>query len=315
MSPERSYAKEVFETESQALSRLSALLTADFDHAVAAIVACKGRVVVSGMGKSGHIGRKIAATLSSTGTPAFFMHPAEALHGDLGMVGPGDVLLSISYSGETDELMRMVPYLRSRNICHICISGNPAAALPRHADWRLNVQVEKEACPLQLAPTASTTATLAMGDALAIAAMRIRGFEPQDFAAFHPGGSLGRRLLTTVAQLMRSENLPVVAASASTTELIHTLSKGRLGLVVVVENGLIAGIITDGDVRRGMERLEQQFFGQQAAALMTPNPVTVSPGARLVEAEALCHEKKIASLLVADAGRLLGIIQIYDMHP
>ncbi|TAE60294.1 MAG: KpsF/GutQ family sugar-phosphate isomerase [Bacteroidetes bacterium] len=313
MSLVRDLARQVFETESHAISRLSDLLTEEFDRAVECMLACKGRVVLSGVGKSGLIARKIAATLTSTGTPAFFLHPSEALHGDLGLLSPDDVFLSLSSSGETDELLRMSPYIQQLGVPHICIVGNVHSTLARHAQVVLDASVEAEACPLQLAPTASSTAALAMGDALAMTLMQLKGFRSEDFATFHPAGSLGRRLLMQVSQVMRTQDLPTLAPDTPVQQVIHCISAGRLGLAVVTVQGHITGIVTDGDVRRAMERRQEQFFTLLAADLMTPQPVCVAPELRLRDAEILMNQRKITSLLVAEAGKLTGILQIYDL--
>ncbi|MDX1907112.1 MAG: KpsF/GutQ family sugar-phosphate isomerase [Bacteroidia bacterium] len=306
-------ARDVLETEAQALQTLADRISPDFDRAVTLLDTCRGRILVTGMGKSGLIGRKIAATFSSTGAPAAFVHPAEALHGDLGMITAQDLVLSLSRSGETEELLRMVPYFQQLGLPHITLTGRPGSTLSRTADISLDVSVTREACPLQLAPTASTTATLAMGDALAVALMELRGFQPQAFATLHPGGNLGRRLLTHVGACMRTHDLPTLAPETPIHEVIHTISAGRLGLAVVTAGGDIAGIITDGDVRRAMERLHASFFQLQAADLMTPHPVCISPETRLPEAAGIMQQRKINSLLVSRHNRLLGVIQIYDL--
>ena len=295
-------ARKVFETEGNAVLQLGNKLTEDFPAAVEAIMNCSGRVVVSGMGKSGIIARKIVATFSSTGTPSIFLHPSEAIHGDLGMITSQDVFVALSKSGETDELLRLIPYIRAQGVPLICLVGKPASTLARRG-----------ACPLQLAPTASTTATLAMGDALAMTLMELRNFQPEHFAHLHPGGSLGRRLITTVRQLMRTQELPVLSPDDSIKQVIHSISAGRLGLVVIRQEGNILGIITDGDVRRAMERMEEQFFSLNASDLLIPNPVCISPETKAVEAEALMRQKKITSLLVTQEGKLQGVIQIYDL--
>lgn len=229
-------AREVFAIEAAAVGGLAARLDDQFSQSIEAMLAARGRIIVCGMGKSGIIGKKIAATLASTGTPAFFMHPGEALHGDLGMVAPEDVFLALSNSGETEELVKLLPFLRDNGNPCIAITGNPASTLARHAHCHLSVQIEREACPLQLAPTASTTATLAMGDALAVALMRARDFQPQDFARFHPGGSLGRRLLHRVREEMRSENLPLVGPDASAGQVLEVMTRGKLGIALVTSD-------------------------------------------------------------------------------
>lgn len=305
-------AQRVFEIEANEILKLSQRLTDDFAKAVEIILACKGKVIVSGMGKSGHIGRKIAATLASTGTPSFFIHPAEAFHGDLGMITSQDVFIGISNSGETEELIRLIPAIRRNGNPIIALCGNPQSTFVKNADLFLNIKVDKEACPLELAPTSSTTATLAMGDALAVALMEERGFQPENFAQFHPGGSLGRRLLTKVRDVMRKENLPFVGLQTSIQNLILTMTEGKLGLAIVVEQEKLVGIITDGDLRRGWQRfgsLENISISQ----IMTPSPKTISPNAMLSEAEQLMMQYKITSLIVVENQKPIGVIQVYGI--
>ena len=225
-------ARRTFQLEARAIEELAGNLTSDFEHAVQAILKAKGKTIVCGMGKSGHIGKKIAATLASTGTPSFFLHPAEAFHGDLGMIGEEDILILISYSGETEEILRLIPHLKEREIPIVAMTGNNTSTLAKNANYTLNVKVSAEACPLSLAPTASTTATLVMGDAIAIALMEQRGFKPDDFARFHPGGTLGKRLLGKVKEYTRYDNLPFVRFDANVREVIYKLAEGRLGLVL-----------------------------------------------------------------------------------
>ncbi len=306
-------ARKVLEIESQAILDLIPRVDASFTGAVELILCNTHRLVVTGMGKSGIIARKIAATFSSTGTPAVFLHPAEAIHGDLGMVSKGDLVLALSNSGETEELIRLIPYLQENQIPYIAFTGKITSTLAQYAQLVIDVSVEKEACPLQLAPTASTTASLAMGDALAMAVMEMKGFQPENFAGLHPGGNLGRRLLTRVHQVMRTQDLPVLLPDAEAPLVIHRISAGRLGLVVVEESGLIQGIVTDGDVRRAMEKHLGDFFSFKAADLMTASPLVISPEARLVEAELIMRERKVTSLLVAEGQHLQGVIQIYDL--
>ncbi|MBO1928027.1 KpsF/GutQ family sugar-phosphate isomerase [Thiomicrorhabdus sp. 6S2-11] len=303
-------AKRVFEIEAEAIANLSNQLDNDFSQAVEAILQTKGRVVICGMGKSGLIGKKIMATFASTGTPCFFMHPGEAFHGDLGMVAPDDVFLALSNSGETEEVIRLLPFLKDNGNILISMTGRPQSTLATNADYHLNIDVPQEACPHQLAPTSSTTATLAMGDALAVALMEARNFQPHQFARFHPGGSLGRKLLTRVKHEM-SESVPMVSKDAPMKEVIHSISVGRLGLCVV-ENG--AGIITDGDLRRHMEQDAANLMNKTAAEIMSPAPKTISAEARLSEAEELMNELKITALLVVEAEQIVGIIQIYDVN-
>lgn len=309
------FAKEVFRIEAKSISDLQKLIDQHFIKAVETILKSKGRVVISGVGKSGLIGRKIAATLASTGTPSLFMHPVEAFHGDLGMVKKEDVFVGISYSGETEELLKIIPFVKHMGIAFIGISGNPASTLARNSTHHLNVKVYKEACPLELAPTSSTTATLAMGDALAVALMKARDFRSEDFAQFHPGGSLGRRLLTTVENCMHKNNLPVVKPSDSVKQVINTMSSGRLGMAIVLDKQKVTGIITDGDLRRAMDKYTEKFFGLKAANLMTKNPKTISKDMKMAEAEDLMNQHKITSLIVTDkGGKLAGVAQIYSVN-
>ncbi len=307
------FAKEVFEIEAKSLTDLSKQLDGNFDLAIEAILKTKGRLVVSGVGKSGLIGRKISATFASTGTPSFFMHPVEAFHGDLGVVKKEDIFIGISYSGETEELLKLIPFIKANNIKFIGISGNPKSTLALNSDFHLNVKVYKEACPLELAPTSSTTATLAMGDALAVALMKARDFQPKDFAQFHPGGSLGKKLLTTVESCMFKKELPVVKLNDSIKQVINTMSSGRLGLAIVIDKNIIKGIITDGDLRRAMDKFTAKLFDMNASQIMTSNPRVISKNMMMAEAEELMNNHKITSLLVGDKGKLQGIVQIYSI--
>jgi arabinose-5-phosphate isomerase len=306
-------AKEVFQIESKAISDLAFNLDSHFEEAVESILSLKGKLIVSGMGKSGIIGSKIAATLASTGTPSFFLHPAEAYHGDLGMIEKDDMVLLISNSGETDEVLKLIPFLKEQGNITLSMSANPNSTLAKNTHYYLNISVEEEACPLQLAPTSSTTATLAMGDALAVVVMEKRGFKETDFAVFHPGGSLGRRLLTKVENVMKSDNLPLVKEESSITEVIQKISSARLGLVVVMNQDAIEGIITDGDIRRTMETSQNQFFQLSAKDLMTKNPKSIESKEKLALAQQRMTEEKVNSLLVIDNGLLVGIVQIYDI--
>ncbi|MDG6773639.1 KpsF/GutQ family sugar-phosphate isomerase [Thiomicrorhabdus sp. ZW0627] len=304
-------AKRVFDIEAEAVLHLKNLLDDDFNGSVEAILKTQGRVVICGMGKSGLIGKKIMATFASTGTPCFFMHPGEAFHGDLGMVAPDDVFLALSNSGETEEVIRLLPFLKDNGNVLISMTGRPESTLANNSDFHLNISVPQEACPHQLAPTSSTTATLVMGDALAVALMEARGFQPHDFARFHPGGSLGRKLLVRVKHEMTSANLPMIPSSATVTEVIHAMSEGRLGLCIVDQG---RGIITDGDLRRHMEQDPGEFMNKKAADLMATNPKTINSEARLNEAEEMMNQYKITSLLVQEAGEIVGVIQIYDLN-
>jgi len=306
-------AQEVFLIESEAIAGLSSNLTDDFQKSIKALLASKGKFIISGMGKSGIIGKKIAATMASTGTPSFFLHPGEAYHGDLGMIEKEDIVLLISNSGETDEVLKLIPFLKEQKNITIAMSGNKYSTLAKNATYHIDVKVEKEACPLQLAPTSSTTATLVMGDALAVALMKLRDFKESDFAQFHPGGSLGRRLLTKVGDVMRRENLPIVQLETSIKEIINIMSKTRLGIAIVQENSKTVGIITDGDIRRAMEEFENSFFRLKAEDLMSKSPKTVQKEAKLLDAQNLMNESKVNSLLVVDNNELCGVVQIYDL--
>lgn len=301
--------------EAEALLEQIPHIDEHFEQAVEIILACTGKLIVTGVGKSGHIGAKIAATLSSTGTPSFFVNPLDVFHGDLGVMTKEDVVLAISNSGQTDELLRFLPYLKEQGIPVIGMSGNPKSLLALHAQAHLNIAVSREAEPLGLAPTSSTTATLAMGDALACALMTARNFQSSDFAQFHPGGSLGRRLLTTVADVMHQHDLPVVPPTLSLGEALMTISRGRLGLSVVLEEGRIVGIVTDGDIRRAVERSQQDFFGMKVAEVMTVQPKTVGIDTKLADVEEILHSHKIHAVLVADEeGQLLGVVDSFALN-
>ena len=307
-------AKRTLSLEAEALNNLANILDEQFVGAVDRILACKGKVIITGMGKSGLIGRKIAATLASTGSPSFYLHPGEAFHGDLGMISPEDVVLALSHSGETDEVLKIVPFIHSNGNVLISITSNPNSTLAKNSDLHLNTGVKEEACVLRLAPTTSTTVQLAMGDALAIALMEARQFTSMDFARLHPGGSLGRRLLMTVGNVMRSNDLPVVGPDCGAVEMIHKVSRGGLGLIIIVDNGQIIGIVTDGDIRRAMESREAEFFKIKALDIATRSPKCVNVNAKLIEAERLMTQNKVNSLLVTDdEGALCGVIQIYDI--
>jgi len=307
-------AKEVFEIESQEIKKLADLLTEDFSKAIDAILNAEGKFIISGMGKSGIIGKKIAATLASTGTPSFFLHPGEAYHGDLGMIEKDDIVLLISNSGETDEVLKLIPFLKSQENIIIAMSGKPSSTLAKNSDYHLNISIDKEACPLQLAPMSSTTATLVMGDAIAAALMKLRDFKDENFAKFHPGGSLGRRLLTQVKDVMKKENLPICDTDAKVKEIIHTITDGKCGLVVVLEKNKIVGIITDGDIRRVMELQEEKFFTLKASSIMTTSAKLIYEDARLIEASDIMSENKINSLIVINKKEeLLGVVQMYDL--
>ena len=300
-------AKKVFEIESKAVLGLSDNLDDDFSAAIDSILASKGRLIICGMGKSGIIGKKIAATLASTGTPCFFMHPGEAYHGDLGMVTPEDVFLAISNSGETDEVIKLIPFLMDNKNILISMTGNPDSTLAISSKFHLNIAVEKEACPLQLAPTASTTATLAMGDALAVTLMKVRNFQPENFARFHPGGSLGRRLLSRVENEMVKENLPFINDDTGILDLIQTISQGALGICIV--NGNEVGIVTDGDLRRAIETHGESIFNKSAKDIMTLEPAAVAVGTRMEDALILMDNLKVTTLLVTKEKTIVGVLK------
>ncbi|CAG9470185.1 KpsF/GutQ family sugar-phosphate isomerase [Campylobacter upsaliensis] len=304
-------AKEVFEIEAEAIRNLSENLDHNFSKAIELILDIKGRCIISGMGKSGHIGAKIAATLASTGTPSFFMHPGEALHGDLGMITSEDVLIAISNSGETEELLKIIPAVKRRQIPLIAMSGNVKSTLAKQAEIFLNIAIKKEACPLQLAPMSSTTATLVMGDAIAAALMKARKFQPDDFALFHPGGSLGRKLLTKVKDLMVSKKLPIVNPETEFNELVDVMTSGKLGLCIVLENDKLVGIITDGDLRRALKANAKPRFDFKAKEIMSHNPKIIDQEAMATEAEQLMLKHKIKEIVVGKNGRVVGIIQLY----
>ena len=308
-------ARETLAIEAQALSDMSARLDDAFPRAVHAVLACTGRVVVMGMGKSGHVGRKVAATLASTGTPAFFVHPAEASHGDLGMITAADTVLAISNSGESDELTAILPLIKRMGVTLLAMTGRQTSNLGRHADIVLDTGVTKEACPHNLAPTASTTAQLAMGDALAIALLNARGFRPDDFARSHPGGALGRKLLTLVSDIMRpSGAAPRVPLTASLTDMMREISAKGLGATAIVdEQDCPVGIFTDGDLRRLIES-GADLRQIQAEAVMHKNPRTILPEALAVEAADLMETHRINSVLVVDQhGKLCGALNYHDL--
>lgn len=306
-------AIKCIEDEAKALLELIPNIDGDFDKTVELILNCKGKLVVTGVGKSGHIGAKIAATLSSTGTPSFFINPLDVFHGDLGVIQHDDVVLAISNSGQTDELLRFLPYLLENNIPVIGMSGNPHSLLAEYATAHLNAAVSHEACPLGLAPTSSTTAALALGDALACALMEARNFNASDFAQYHPGGTLGKRLLTKARDVMRTEDLPTIPPTMKLGEAVIHMSNGRLGLCVAVENDRVAGIITDGDIRRAMENSQDNFFQLTVADIMTRTPKEVSPDTKITQIEKILHQHKIHSVLVVDEHKhLLGVVDSFS---
>ena len=309
----RAYATQCIKEEAESTLNLINQLDENFDKAVSLMFHCTGKVIVTGVGKSGNIGAKIAATLSSTGTPAFFVNPLDVYHGDLGVMTKDDVVLALSNSGQTDELLRFIPMVLHMNIPIIGMSANPNSLLAKYSTAHLKVWVEKEACPLTLAPTSSTTAALVMGDALAIALMRVRNFKPQDFAQFHPGGELGKRLLTTAQDVMRSDELPIIPKDMHLGEAIIHVSKGKLGLGVSLDNGKVIGLITDGDIRRAMERWQAEFFDHTVSDIMTREPKIVLPTTKITEIQQIMQQNKVHTVLVCDKERhFLGVVDHYS---
>jgi arabinose-5-phosphate isomerase len=308
-------AKQVLAIEARGVQELIGRLDGQFLVAVELILNCRGRVIVSGIGKSGHIARKIASTMASTGTPAYFVHPAEASHGDLGMITRDDVLVALSNSGESAELLNIVPLIKREGAKLIALTGNPASTLAREADAHLDAAVSQEACPLNLAPTASTTAALALGDALAIALLDAKGFGADDFARSHPGGALGRRLLTHVRDVMRGgAEVPAVADGASLRDAMQEMTRGRIGMTAVVDGERrVIGVFTDGDLRRALDRVAD-IHGARLTEVMTRNPRTIAPDKLAVEAVQIMEEFKVNQLLVVDAaGRLVGALNMHDL--
>lgn len=306
-------AIQCFKDEAEAVLGLISQLDDNFEQAVTLMYECKGKVIVTGVGKSGHIGAKIAATLSSTGTPSFFINPLDVFHGDLGVMTPDDIVLAISNSGQTDELLRFIPMVLHMHIPIIGMSGNPGSLLAKYSTCFLNVGVEKEACPLNLAPTSSTMAQMAMGDALAVALIEKRNFQPHDFAQFHPGGELGKRLLTTAQDVMRSDDMPILPPEMHLGEAIILVSKGKLGLGIAEVDNKIVGLITDGDIRRAMEKWQAEFFDRTVSDIMTRTPKTVKPDTKITEIQRIMNKYKVHSVLVIDDDdHLLGVVDHYS---
>lgn len=316
-------AKECLEQEAAAIKVLASRLDDRFIQAVQLIRECKGKIVVTGVGKSGHIGSKIAATLASTGTPAFFLNPLDAYHGDLGMLGTDDLVLAISYSGATEELLRFLPLIQAKHIPIIGMTSNPSSLLAQFSQVHLDISVAREADPLNLVPTSSTTVTLALGDALACALIEASHFQPSDFARLHPGGDLGRKLLAKVEDVMFTENLPIVAPRTPMREAIEIVTNGKLGVGVVMEDGALVGIITDGDIRRAMQRLGEKFFSTPVSEIMSKNPKTIGKDAKIVEAGEMMNHHSIHTLIVLDSDqpsatgsqRVVGIIDSFSCLP
>ena len=307
-------AKEVFKIESQEILGLCALLTEDFESAIQVVLEMKGKLIISGMGKSGLVGKKIAATLASTGTPSFFLHPGEAYHGDLGMIEPLDIVLLISNSGETDEVLKLIPFLKSQGNRTISMSGNPQSTLAKNTNYHLNIAVKKEACPLQLAPTSSTTATMVMGDALAVSLMKLRDFQNFNFAKFHPGGSLGKKLLIEIKDVMKTQDMPICHLKDSMKDVIYSITKGGSGIGIVLEDNKILGVISDGDIRKSMEN-ESQFFTLTAEDIMNRNPKTILYSKNLTDAYTMMGEARVNTLVVVGGyGELKGTVQSHDVN-
>lgn len=308
------YGKQCLKDEADAIIGLMDSIDESFVKAVEMIYNCKGKLVVTGVGKSGHIGEKIAATLSSTGTPSFFLNPLDAYHGDLGAISNDDIVLAISNSGHTDELLRVVSMLIHMNIPLIGMTSDTESLLAKYSKVLLKVKVLKEACPLNLAPTSSTTAQLAMGDALAVSLMNVRNFQKKDFAQFHPGGHLGKRLLTTASDVMRTNDLPIIPEDMNLGEAIIHVSKGKLGLgISISEDNKVIGLITDGDIRRAMERWQEKFFNRKVGDILTRTPKTVLPETKIIAILELMHLHKIHMVLVTDKeNHLLGVVDHYS---
>lgn len=303
---------QALKEEAEAIHELIPQVDENFTKAVEMMYNCHGKIIVTGVGKSGNIGAKIAATLASTGTPAFFINPLDVYHGDLGVMTADDVVLALSNSGQTDELLRFIPMVLHMNIPIISMTANPQSLLAKYSNAHIQVRVKKEACPLNLAPTSSTTAALAMGDALAIALMQVRNFRPQDFAQFHPGGELGKRLLMTAGDVMRTEDLPIIPQDMHLGEAIICVSKGQLGLGVALEDNKVIGLITDGDIRRAMERWQAEFFNHTVSDIMTRTPKHVLTTTKITEIQAIMHRHKIHTVLVTDEQKhLLGVVDHY----
>jgi arabinose-5-phosphate isomerase len=308
----RAVVRQALALNAAALTAAAERIDARIDEAVRLIIEAGGRVVVSGIGKSGLIGRKISATMSSLGTPSLFLHSAEAVHGDLGQICAGDVVLLLSASGETREVVTLIPFLKRGNNPMVAITANPSSTLARHADVTLDGSIERECCPFNLAPTTSTLVALALGDALALALASARGFKPSDFAQYHPGGRLGERLLSPVREVMRRQDLPVCPSGTPVRDVLPIMTAGGLGMVLVMEGEALRGVITDGDIRRALEA-RGQVDDVAAEAIMTSDPITIGPDVPMYEAEMKMREARITTLLVADqAGLVLGTVQIHD---
>lgn len=308
MSDSIRIAKEVIKVEIEGLDHMAKNLSHEFDEAIKAIISTKGRTIICGMGKSGIIGKKIAASFASTGTPSFFMHPGEAFHGDLGMVKPEDVFIAISNSGETDEVLKLLPFLRDNGNFVISITGKKESTLAINSHCHLDVYVPKEACPLQLAPTSSTTATLVMGDALTVALMEEKNFKPENFARFHPGGALGRKLLSKVKDIMFSEKLPIIEQNTSFIDIVTAITIGECGVVLVLVNNSY-GIITDGDLRRFIESKKEKSFLYKAKDLVNKNPIHIDINENMSQAFEMMERNNVNFLLVKDSNEIRGVVK------
>lgn len=306
-------AKLVIDTEINGLIFVKNNINESFNEIVNTILSCNGRLVVTGMGKSGLVGKKIAATLASTGTRSFFMHPGEAYHGDLGMIGNEDIILAISNSGETEEVIKLLSFFKDNGNKTIAMCAKENSTLVKHSNFWINLSIEKEACPLELAPTTSTTVTMALGDALAVSLMNAKNFKAESFARFHPGGSLGRKLLVKVKDVMRKDNLPLINKNANFEDVISTIGKGLLGMAVVMDDDKLIGVITDGDLRRSLQSQKEKVLSLKAIDLCTKNPITISGEEKIVKAEELMNSKKISALIVSNEHQVIGIVHLYDL--
>ncbi len=300
-------------TEIKALKGLESSLGVDFDKAIELILSVKGKVVITGIGKSGHIGRKIAASLASTGTPSFFLHPSEAIHGDLGMLSKEDLVLAIANSGETSEIISLLPFIKEEKIPLLSISSKPHSTLAQQSTIHLNMGEFEEACPLNLAPTTSSMLTLAIGDALTVSLMHGKGINEANFAKLHPGGNIGKRLNDTVEDVMKKEDLPLALETATMAEVIYKINSGRCGLAIIGNEDEVNGIITDGDLRRAINNSKEDFFNLKAVDVMTKTPKYISKSTKLIDAKNVMNSKKITSLLVGTSKQLDGIIQLHDI--
>ena len=306
------YAEKCLKDEANALLDIIPTLDDNFNKLIELIFNCHGHVIITGVGKSGHVAAKIAATLASTGTPSFYLNTLDALHGDLGMVTKNDIVLMLSNSGNTDELLRIIPYLKDREIPIVGITGDNHSLIAKHVNLHILVKVIKEACPLNLAPTSSTTAVMALGDAIAIALMEIRNFKAMDFAMFHPGGNLGRKLVTQVKDVMYTENLPVIPSDMLLVDAIMSISKGKLGLGIILDDNFVVGIITDGDIRRAIEGAKDNLFRVTVEEVMTKNPKTINQEAKLTQIQSMFRKYKIHSLLVVNnTNKLVGVVDYF----